>query len=50
MAAAKRNEGEKFSDYKERLKSLALAEKQIMKGKLFWDSSRRGTYIKGGQN
>lgn len=46
MAAAKRFENESFVNYRIRLKQMAEKEKQDAKGKMFWDSSRRGTYVK----
>jgi hypothetical protein len=42
----KRRENESFEEYKKRRAVADKALKAYLKGKLFWDSSRRGTYVK----
>lgn len=46
MAAGKRLDGEKFDDYRKRLKIEKIIMKNRIKGTLFWDSKKYGTYIK----
>lgn len=41
-----RKPGEDFNNYKLRLKLEQLIGKQIMKGKMVWDSNKKGTYRK----
>lgn len=41
-----RLENESYEDYKNRRKVCKMFEKRRLKGFLFWDSSKRGTYTK----
>lgn len=43
----KRLSNEIFKDYKERRWNNNKRIKETLKGKLFWDSYNKGTYIKG---
>lgn len=46
MATAKRKDGESFDDYRLRLKNQSLFDKVQLMGKIIWESTLRGTYIK----
>lgn len=50
MAAGKRLDNEKFDDYRNRLKSEAMIQKIRNKGIIFWNSTKKGTYIKNRSN
>jgi len=40
----KRRDGESYEDYRTRRKGEQKALKVYLKGRLYWDSSKRGTY------
>lgn len=46
MASAKRNSNETFKAYRARLAEQAKADKERSKGRVIWDSSRMGTYVR----
>lgn len=46
MANAKRNTNESFSDYRLRLKNEQEEAKIRAKGKVVWNSQKKGTYIR----
>ena len=47
MAARKRRETESFKNYRKHLSEEAVADKQLYRGKVFWNSEVRGTYRRG---
>jgi len=46
MASAKRNTDETFTDYRTRLTAQAKDDKMRSKGRVIWESSRFGTYVR----
>ena len=42
----KRKDNESFENYKNRRKKANLIIKMMLRGNLFWDSSKKGTYRK----
>lgn len=44
MAARKRRESETFNEYREALKEEAKEIKAYLKGRLWWNSHKNGTY------
>ena len=46
MASGKRKDGESFKEYRLRLENEDFQTKQKLKAKLFWNSSKYGTYRK----
>ena len=46
MAARERKPGESFEDYRENLRREDAMLKRRLAGRLFWETERRGQYIR----
>jgi len=47
MVARKREETESYEEYKENLKKEAWLLKYYLRGRIWWQSSVRGQYVRG---
>jgi hypothetical protein len=46
MASGQRKHGESFKAYRARLKNEEYGTKHKMRGRLIWNSAKKGTYIR----
>ena len=46
MTARARKTDESFTQYRKNLKKEHTKEQRIQKGKVFWDSDTKGTYVR----